>query len=245
MDEGFNTYQNAFSLERRNPGTNTFPGYVANWKLSVDAGTQSPLMTPPDRIDAAALGAIGYRKPGAVMLALRDNVIGRDAMDRAVREYARRWAFKHPTPADFFRTVENVSGEDLSWFWNAFFYGTDILDIAVDGLSMRQASGQSVADIQLRRVTSVPFPVTMRLKLNDGTTQDVRLPVQIWAHSDRYTATIPVLRPVVGVRLWPDASVPDWNSSNDTIGDAPPAPASAPSTAGGVVPAIPASPTKP
>ena len=137
QDEGFNTYQNAFSNERRVPGSNLFPAYMANWRQSVDDGTQSPLMTPPDRIDASALGAIGYRKPGATLLTLRDAVIGRETMDRAMREYARRWAFKHPTPADFFRTVENVSGEDLSWFWSAFFYGTDVLDIAVDGVSMR------------------------------------------------------------------------------------------------------------
>ena len=58
-----------------------------------------------------------------------------------MREYARRWAFKHPTPGDFFRTVENVSGEDLSWFWNSFFYGTSVLDIALDGVSMRQGGG--------------------------------------------------------------------------------------------------------
>src|SRR5262245_11638221 len=114
MDEGLNTYQNAFSTERRRPGSNAFPGYFDNWKAIVEKGPQSPLMTPPDRIDTAALGAIGYRKPGAVLLALRDNVIGRETMDRAVREYARRWAFKHPTPADFFRTIENVSGADLS-----------------------------------------------------------------------------------------------------------------------------------
>ncbi|MDB4876513.1 MAG: peptidase [Gemmatimonadetes bacterium] len=244
MDEGFNTYQNAFSNERRAPGTNAFPAYVANWKQSVDNGTQSPLMTPPDRIDPGALGAIGYRKPGAVLLALRDNVIGRDAMDRAMREYTRRWAFKHPTPADFFRTVEDVSGEDLAWFWNAFFYGTDVLDIAIDGVGMRQLAGQSLVEVHLRRVTSIPFPVTMRLKFNDGTTQDVKLPVQIWAQSDRYTATIPAIRPVTGVRLWPDANVPDWNSSNDVWGDAPPVERQSSSTGGGAVPPIPASPTK-
>jgi hypothetical protein len=179
-----------------------------------------------------------------VLLALRDNVIGRDAMDRAMREYARRWAFKHPTPADFFRTVENVSGEDLSWFWSAFFYGTDVLDIAIDGVGMRQSAGQTIAEIHLRRVTNVPFPVTMRLKLNDGSTLDVRLPVQIWAHTDRYTATIPVNRPVLGVRLWPDPNVPDWNSSNDIWGDAPPGDRTLPSTSGGAVPAIPAPPSK-
>ena len=244
MDEGFNTYQNAFSNERRTPGTNAFPEYVASWRQSVDGGTQSPLMTPPDRIDPNALGAIGYRKPGAVLLALRDNVIGRDAMDRAMREYGRRWAFKHPTPADFFRTVENVSGEDLSWFWNAFFYGTDVLDIAVDGVAMRQAAGQSLVEIHLRRATSIGFPVTMRLRFNDESTLDVRLPVEIWVHGDRYTASIPVARPVIGVRLWPDPSVPDWNAANDVWGDAPPADRQAVSTGGGIVPPIPASPIK-
>ena len=238
MDEGFNTYQNAFSLERRTPGTDEFPGYVANWRQTVESGNQSPLMTPPDRIDPDALGAVGYRKPGAVLLALRDNVIGRDAMDRAMREYARRWAFKHPTPADFFRTVENVSGEDLSWFWNAFFYGTDVLDIAIDGLSMHQSDGQNIAEIHLRRVTSVPFPVTVRLLLNDKTTQDVRLPVEIWARTDRYTADVVVRRPVIGARLWPDSHVPDWNSANDVWGDAPPVDRATASTDGGLAPAI-------
>lgn len=242
MDEGVNTYQNAFSNERYHPGTNSFPGYVANWKQSVDARTQSPLMTPADRIDASALGAVGYSKPAAVLLALRDNVIGRDAMDRAMREYARRWMFKHPTPADFFRTIENVSGEDLSWFWDAFFYGTDVLDIAIDGVTMRQTSGRRTAEINLRRATSIPFPVTIRLKFDDQSTRDVRLPVEIWLHGDRYAAEIPVERSVVGVRLWPDRIVPDWNSANDIWGDAPRGDGEAASTAGGLAPAIPPSP---
>jgi hypothetical protein len=245
MDEGFNTYQNAFSSERRTPGSDSFQEYVANWRQAVEDGTQSPLMTPPDRIDAAALGAIAYRKPGATLLTLRDAVVGRETMDRAMREYARRWAFKHPTPGDFFRTVENVSGEDLSWFWNSFFYGTSVLDIAIDGVSMRQGGGESVAEIHVRRVTSMPFPVTLRLKFNDGSTQDVKLPVEIWTRSDRYTAVLPVTRPVVGARLWPDAHVPDWNSSNDTWGDPPPPDRPSPSTVGGIVPPIPAAPPKP
>jgi aminopeptidase N len=223
MDEGINTFQNAFSNERRSPGTVAFPAYLANWRQTVEDGRQSPVMTPPDRIDPDALGAMAYRKPGAVLLALRGAVIGRDAMDRAMREYVRRWAFKHPTPADFFRTVENVSGQDLGWFWRAFFYGTDVLDIAVDGASMRQAAGENVVEIHLRRATTIPFPVTMRLRFDDRSTTDVHLPVEIWTRTDRYTATIPVRRTVVGVRLWPDPSVPDINSANDVWGDAPPA----------------------
>jgi hypothetical protein len=94
-------------------------------------------------------------------------------------------------------------------------------------------------------VTSVPFPVTVRLKLNDASTQDVRLPVDIWAHGDRYMAVVPVTRPVVGARLWPDPNVPDWNQSNDVWGDAPTAERLAPSTAGGLTTVIPTSPAKP
>jgi hypothetical protein len=238
MDEGFNTFQNAFSNERRNPGTVAFPAYLGSWKQTVESGRQSPVMTPADRIDPDALGAMAYRKPGAVLLALRSAVIGRDAMDRSMREYVRRWAFKHPTPADFFRTVENVSGQDLGWFWRAFFYGTDVLDIAVDGVTMRQAAGENVVEVHLRRATSIPFPVTMRLKFDDRTTTDVRLPVEIWTRTDRYMATIPVPRSVVGVRLWPDPSVPDVNSANDVWGDAPLGDAPAGSAAGAATPIV-------
>jgi hypothetical protein len=235
MDEGFNTYIDAFALDRRYPETNTYPSYVANWKSIVDAHIDTPLMTPPDRIDARALAAIGYRKPGAVLLALRDDVVGRETFDRAFREYARRWAFKHPSPADFFRTVENVSGMDLSWYWRAFFYGTDVLDIGIDNVSMRQQEGQNYAIVSLRRNTSVPFPVHLRLRFADNSTQDVDLPVEVWAQGNRYDAVIAVKAPVVGARLWPQGTVPDWNATNDAWGGAPPAaPASVPATLGGL-----------
>jgi hypothetical protein len=96
---------------------------------------------------------------------------------------------------------------------------------------MRQTSGRLAAEVQLRRVASIPFPVTMRLKLIDGTTQDVRLPVEIWTHTDRYTASVPVRTTVSGVRLWPDPNVPDWNTANDTWGSAPAGDPLGPSTA--------------
>jgi hypothetical protein len=235
QDEGFNTYINAFANERRYPGTNAFPFYQSNWKQAVDNRVDSPLMTPPDRIDPRALGAIGYRKPGAVLLALRDNVVGKESFDRAFREYIKRWAFKHPAPGDFFRTVENVSGMDLGWYWRAFFYGTDVLDIGIDNVTMRQQEGQNYAVVALRRSSSVPFPVKMRLQFSDNSTQDVSLPVEIWARGDRYEAVIPVKAPVKGARLWPDGVVPDWNSTNDVWGTPPPTvPANAASTVGGL-----------
>jgi hypothetical protein len=218
QDEGINTYINTFALERRTPGTAPYAGYVANWRKIVENGVDSPLMTAPDRIAASALGALGYRKPAVVLLALRDNVVGRAAFDRAIREYIQRWAFRHPSPADFFRTVENVSGMDLGWYWRAFFYSTDVLDIGIDAVTMRQQEGRNYAVVALRRNTSVPFPVRLRLLFNDHTTQDVALPVEVWARTDRHEAVLPVKGPVIGARLWPEGVVPDWDATNDAWG---------------------------
>jgi hypothetical protein len=225
QDEGINTYINAFANEARYPGTNVWKSYIDSWKGVVDDGLQTPLMAMPDHIPASALGAIGYRKPGAVLLALRDNVVGRETMDRALREYVRRWAFKHPTPADFFRTIENVSGQDLSWFWRGFFYTTDVLDIGIDDVTMRGEGGgeQPTAVIVLHKHTSLVFPVAIRLALADGSTEDVHLPVDVWSRGDRFEESVPVQSAVVGARLWPDPFVPDWNKGNDTWGHAPPA----------------------
>jgi hypothetical protein len=218
QDEGFNTYINTFALERRTPDTTPYPGYVTNWHQTVDNHIDTPLMTPPDRIDAGALGAIGYRKPAVVLLALRDNVVGRTMFDRAMREYTQRWAFKHPSPADFFRTVENVSGMDLGWYWRAFWYSTNVLDIGIDNVTMRQQEGQNNAVIALRRNTAVPFPIRMRLLFKDNATQDVSMPVDVWAHGERFDAVIAVKSPVIGARLWPEGVVPDWNPTNDAWG---------------------------
>jgi hypothetical protein len=221
MDEGFNTYLNAFANEARYPGQNAYPAYLRNWADAVSHGTQSPLMTAPDNIDASALGAIGYRKPAVVMLTLRNHVIGADLFDVAFREYIRTWVFKHPTPGDFFRSIENSTGEDLSWFWRSFFYTTDVLDIGIDGVTTRTAEGQTFATISLRRNTSVPFPVRLRVAYADGTTQDFQLPVNVWAQGNRFDAVLSVRGTVTGIRLWPDPSVPDWNPSNDTWGKPP------------------------
>ncbi|HEY0778532.1 MAG TPA: M1 family metallopeptidase [Gemmatirosa sp.] len=242
QDEGFNTYQNTFSLERRFPSaTSPLAAYLVNWRQVVQNNTQAPLMTPPDHIDAAALGAIAYRKPGAVMLALRNAVVGPETFDRAMREYVRRWAFKHPTPGDFFRTVENVSGMDLSWYWRSFWYTTDVLDIGIENVTNRTSGNETIATVALRRYSSIPFPPILRLRLADGSTRDVRAPVDLWARpatGDRIEVSVSVPSPVTGARLWPNGSVPDFNPANDAWGNAPAADPIGPVTGGGMAGAV-------
>ena len=221
MDEGFNTYINAFSNELRSQASG-WPRMLANWRDIQTRGIAAPLMTPPDRVAPAALGAIGYRKPAAVLLTLRNHVVGRESFDRAFREYTRRWAFRHPTPGDFFRTMENATGADLAWYWRAFFYGNDVLDLGIENVTNATDDGQTTASVIVRRHTSIPFPIELRLRLADGSTQDVAVPVEIWNGGEtRVTAQFAVRAKVVGARLWPDGTVPDWDEGNDAWGNAP------------------------
>ena len=249
MDEGINTYMNAFSQERRygaDPhqwprGMDNFFSFLGIWVGTFEHGADLPLMTAPDHLpDQQVLGNVGYEKPAGVLIALRDHVVGPETMDEAMRTYARRWAYKHPTPGDFFRTIENVSGKDLSWFWRGYFYSNDVLDIALDSVTTHTTSdGQQMATIAVHRNTTLLFPLELKLKLADGSTQDVRVPVDIWSRGQAVTASVPVAAAVTGARLWPDrSSVPDANPKNDTWGDAPPLDHIHPATIGGLAPQI-------
>lgn len=92
-----------------------------------------PIMTNSDNI--VDFFANAYRKPATALNILRETVMGRELFDYAFKEYCRRWAFKHPTPADFFRTMEDASGVDLDWFWRGWFFTTDAVDISLDSIS--------------------------------------------------------------------------------------------------------------
>jgi hypothetical protein len=221
MDEGFNTYINTFAKELRWRDTMMIESMLDNWKSAVDAGVDVALMTAADNIPASALGAVAYRKPAVLLITLRNQIVGPQLFDAAFKEYIRNWAFKHPTPGDFFRTIENAGGVDLSWYWREFWYTTDLLDVGIDSVTQRQQEGETQAVVSLHRSTSVVFPVRLRLKYASGATGDFSLPVNIWANGDQFDAVIAVPQRVIGARLWPDPSVPDWNHSNDTWGDAP------------------------
>jgi Peptidase family M1 domain len=132
MDEGLNTfveylteelYDNKFPT-RRGPAW-TIADYM---KLPKDQ--LEPIMTNSENI--IQFGPNAYAKPGTALNILRETIMGRKLFDYSFKEYARRWAFKHPTPADLFRTMEDASAEDLDWFWRGWFYGIDPVDIAID-----------------------------------------------------------------------------------------------------------------
>ncbi|MHC4449497.1 MAG: M1 family metallopeptidase [Planctomycetota bacterium] len=130
MDEGLNTfcqYLAEVAWEKRYDPRGGEPKNVTQYMASLN---QVPIMTNSELI--LQFGNNAYRKPATALNVLRESVMGRELFDHAFREYARRWAFKRPTPADLFRTLEDASGIDLDWFWRGWFYSTGHVDIAID-----------------------------------------------------------------------------------------------------------------
>jgi aminopeptidase N len=178
------------------------------------SGNERPIMTPPDHLPSDFVSPAAYDKPSLALKLLREVVVGPARFDAAFKEYFRRWAYKHPTPADFFRTMEDGAGEDLSWFWRSWFFTTQQLDQAVEGVELADSAGVE-SRIQLRNVGGMPMPVELALLLDDGSTQRLTLPVEIWLHGDRFTAVIPGPRKVNSVIVDPDGRYPDLRRENN------------------------------
>jgi hypothetical protein len=218
MDEGFNTFMNTFSEEdywQRND-RQTRLGETQFVFQNDRQPTAQPILTPANRYRTQSnLGSLAYVKPSIVLLALRNKVLGPEAFDAAFREYSRRWAFKHPQPADFFRTMENVSGRDLSWFWRSFFFTTAALDQAVESVASRGSNGGFESEIVIRNLGAAVMPVELEVTFNDGSTQLLKFPVEIWYEGDRYVARLSTPKQVTAARVNPDGLFPDITPQNN------------------------------
>lgn len=134
MDEGMNTFCQYLAEQEwdNNYPSRRGPAHLITDYMRLPKDQLEPIMTNSENI--IRFGANAYGKPATALNILRETVMGRELFDYAFKEYARRWAFKHPTPTDFFRTMEDASAVDLDWFWRGWFYSTDPVDIAIDGL---------------------------------------------------------------------------------------------------------------
>ena len=132
MDEGLNSFVEYLTEElydNKFP-TRGGPAWTIADYMRLPKNQLEPIMTNSENI--IQFGPNAYTKPATALNILRETVMGRDLFDYAFKEYSRRWAFKHPTPADLFRTMEDASAEDLDWYWRGWFYGIDPVDIAID-----------------------------------------------------------------------------------------------------------------
>ncbi len=139
MDEGINSFVEYLTEELWD---NKFPSkkgaaYTIVDYMKLPKNELEPTMTNSENI--VRFGPNAYTKPATALNILRETIMGRKLFDYSFKEYAKRWAFKHPTPADFFRTMEDASGEDLDWFWRGWFFGTDPCDISLDSVKVAKA----------------------------------------------------------------------------------------------------------
>ncbi|OON60836.1 aminopeptidase [Massilia sp. KIM] len=133
MDEGLNSFVQSLAQEAWEENWPEMRGEPRTITDYMKSRNQVPIMTNSESL--LQFGNNAYAKPATALNILRETILGRELFDFAFREYSQRWKFKRPTPADFFRTMEDASGTDLDWFWRGWFYTTDAVDISVDGIS--------------------------------------------------------------------------------------------------------------
>lgn len=160
MDEGLNTFLERETIRTRYEGFDISSGSPKGIVpfMKGDKNVMRPIMAQSDN-QASSFGPNGYTKPSAALVLLRETILGPEIFDKAFKEYSERWAFKHPSPADFFRTMEDASATDLDWFWRGWFYTTDNVDLTLDNVKW----------FQMKEVQADPEKKTITVKQGDLT----------------------------------------------------------------------------
>jgi len=212
MDEGFNTFINHYSSNAFNNGE--FPSSLNETRRYVNYfinENREGINTYPDVANTENLGMIAYNKPAMGLLMLREYILGAERFDNAFKSYIKTWAYKHPQPADFFNHMENVAGENLSWFWQGWFYGTGNIDLGIIGAF--PYAGNYL--LSLANKGEIPMPVLIEITFEDGTTERQMLPVEIWQRGDVWNHLIKTTKTIRSIVIDPDKILPDINLGND------------------------------
>ena len=214
MDEGFNTFIDLGNAAKYFQGTpygdsiEVHPLHL--YSDHAKPGDEQPLITNPTQV--RDLFWVGYQKPALMMQMLRYEVLGKDRFDAAFREYINAWAFKHPTPADFFRMMRDESGMDLDWFWRGWIYSTARLDQSVDSVATRSEGGSNV---YLGNRGTMVMPAEVSLTFVDGTHTIVKLPVEMWNLGSQFVYRVPEKKKVTRAEADPRRALPDIDRANN------------------------------
>ena len=221
MDEGFTQFDAAQGMrvlygEPRRGGrpNDSETGQRVSYLRAARAGQDAPLILPGgaggDDYPQGLYFTMYYNKTAQVLAALR-SVIGPDVFHQAFVEYGRRWIDRHPEPYDFFNSIAQAAGRDLTWFWTTWFYHGWSLDQALESVS---PAGDSVA-ITIVDKGLAPMPVRLAVTRADGAVQRVELPVEVWLGGARRTVIRVAGEPrVVKVEIDPEAAFPDIDRTN-------------------------------
>ena len=217
MDEGFNTFINSQADVAFNHGEYAAKDSVNRWKNAsamINDSSES-IFTVPDVTQGRNLGTVAYRKPGLGLTLLRENVLGAGRFDSSFRYYVHKWAFKHPTPWDFFHAIENYSGETLDWFWRGWFMNQWKIDQAVKNVTYVANDPSKGSIITIGNNEKMPMPVTVEITQADGSKIRQKLPVEIWQHGSEWKFKVNSTGNITKVVIDPDKQYPDVNRGNN------------------------------
>lgn len=217
MDEGFNTFIDVYEADAFNRGEfapkrdseySPKGGNPVDEILPLLADPEAPnLLIGADMVKEKYRHPATYFKAALGLVLLREQIVGPERFDPAFRKYIATWAYKHPTPSDFFRLMESETGEDLGWFWRGWYANNWQLDLAVT-----KVDGAKVTIANLDRLV---MPATLRVTFEDKTTRDIRIPVETWQQHTAFDVTVPGQKKIVGAVIDPDHALPDRDRSNN------------------------------
>jgi hypothetical protein len=220
QDEGFNSYINYYANDIFNHGeyANDPALFNKNHFAWLDQTTlpdlRDPLITVSEAMDYAQHYQY-YSKTAYGLKLLRDVVVGKDRFDYAFRKYTEAWAFKHPTPYDFFHCINNAAGEDLNWFWKQWFFTVWTLDQAVTEIKYVENDPAKGAYITIENKNKMIMPVILKIIQSNGQSETIRLPVEIWQRAAVWTVKYASTTKINEVLLDPDKVLPDINRKNN------------------------------
>ncbi len=240
MDEGLNSYMEMLAeldYDPNFPITRGYPKNIVKY-MSGDQSRIAPIMSKGDNV--YSFGSNAYGKPATALWILRETIMGKELFDHAFRTYSQRWMFKHPSPADFFRTMEDASGIDLDWFWRGWFYTTDVTDIGVKGVKKftTKEAGENVEfvedtteglgfannankyhyEITYEKPGGLVMPIIVEFTYKDGTKERKTYPAQIWRYNDKeVTKVFSSSKQIESIVIDPDLETADVDTSNNAF----------------------------
>ena len=238
MDEGLNSYVQMLAMmdyEKGYPLSRGLPKNIVDY-MNGDQSKIAPIMSKGDNV--YSFGNNAYGKPATALWILRETVMGQELFDHAFRTYSQRWMFKHPTPEDFFRTMEDASGVDLDWFWRGWFYTTDVTDIglkgvkkyyttegddevvftedASEGLGFSDKHKKYHYEITFNKPGGLVMPIIVEFTYKDGTKERKTYPAQIWRLNDQeVTKVFSSSKEIENIAIDPDLETADVDTTNN------------------------------
>jgi len=218
MDEGLNSFLQGVAereWEENYPSSMGTPSDIVRY-MKGDQSNIAPIMLNGELIKQMMNNA--YNKPATGLNILRETVMGRELFDFAFKEYSQRWMFKHPTPEDLFRTMEDASAMDLDWYWRGWFYTTDRVDIALDTVitAENERGPGTYYQLDFSNVGGMLMPLVIQFDFADGSQEIKRVPAQIWSNNNLKTSKLFLFeKEVAAITLDPNLETADCDTGNN------------------------------